>query len=70
MTQHDSADCLCPGGINVDLGCDVDGAGSPLACSLPLPCPVQRVWRLSLSKSHSCPSWGGGGAGGVVANCL
>ena len=43
MTQHNSADCLCPGGINVDLGCDVDALrGWVTICmfSTPaLPCP-------------------------------
>ena len=43
MTQHNSADCLCPGGINVDLGCDVDALrGWVTICMLSasaLPCP-------------------------------
>ena len=70
MTQHNSADCLCPGGINIALGCDVDGAGSPLACSPPLPCPAQRVWRLLLSKVTAALAGGGGAGGGRVAICL
>ena len=70
MTHHNSADCLCPGGINIDLPCDVDSLRgwvpiSASACSLPLPCPAQSLWRLFYPKVTAALAAGGGGVGVV-----
>lgn len=69
MTQHNSADCLCPGGINVNLRCDVDSLRgwvpiSPSARSRPLPCPAQSLWRLFYPEVTAALAVGGRGEGG------